>query len=753
MAFDLFGSPTTCDIRVGYISTETGFVDGISVYEANKYAKVNPGTQFVFRNREKVEYLNINEVNKLKPEDMLPEKRSGNKSCGNIVGLNPQGDTAKDISETIGDLPAIVGGSSEEVKLLGGKFEKDSVRVNFYGGGGVGVQGNPVIGSDGSLLDVDLIHGGFGYQYPPIVDIEDDKGVGSGAVVRALVGGGSSVIIDEFDREEDFEEYDLVKCAPALEKVGFGDRYGNDGKVLGAWDPSSYLGKKKDPLRAQIDKYQDILSKLKKDQRYDRKTDRILNWWTTRYEAPLAVTSPNKTSREKFDVQHYMWGGKRTVTALEQESPPPTPSNFKEVSFFVYTQGGHDRGLAFNFIAKDGSHKFSIKADKYRDGAVAVEEKIKIKVNTLYKVVSTGSHGSKGRGTEQGLITPSSFGKRGKEQDTGRSNTIFADLIGTNDDDDDLQIKAKLGTFAAGLRTKKYGHDSFELTYKLADSSAFKAKPTPKKRKAEVKTTIEDSFMNSYAISPVPPSNVKGSDNAGKTYTFEWEEDFPFDGDYVFRGQCDNVGKLYINNDPIVDLETWNDGPTPIKKTMTAGVHKIQLDLLNALEYEKIKRIKNLADVTAANTAESNVVTFKISSAADFANGIKIEGLGIDVSKTYKGPQIRETITKTVEYGRPYNVLLTSSNERSVSGSSGNVGLQFINLHPRNNPIKVTNNRTRLALKDEHGSDTNSSFTIDRVSRGTAKFSSNGKNIEIKGDKVEVTLTLSWNDNPKNASR
>ena len=88
------------------------------MYEANKYAKVNPGTQFVFRNREKVQYLNINEVNKLKPEDMLPEKRSGNKSCGNIVGLNPQGDTAKDISETIGDLPAIVGGSSEELNIL-----------------------------------------------------------------------------------------------------------------------------------------------------------------------------------------------------------------------------------------------------------------------------------------------------------------------------------------------------------------------------------------------------------------------------------------------------------------------------------------------------------------------------------------------------------------------------------------------------------------------------------------------------------
>ena len=752
MAFDLFGSPTKCDIRVGYISTETGFVDGISVYEANKYAKVNPGTQFIFRNREKVQYLNINEVNKLEPENMLPQKRSGNNSCGNIVGLNPQGDTTKDISESIGDFPSIVGGSSEEVKLLGGKFEKDSVRVNFYGGGGVGVQGNPVIGSDGSLLAVDLVHGGYGYQYPPIVDVDDDKGVGSGAVARALVGGGSSVTIDEFDREEDFEEYDLIQCAPDIEKIGFGDRYGNDGKTLGAWDPSSYIGKKKDPLRAEIDKYQDILSKLKKDQRYDRKTDRILNWWTTRYEAPLAVTSPNKTTREKYDVQHYAWGGKRTVSAIdigvESASPPPTPSNFKEVSFLVYTQGGHDRGLAFNFTAKDGSHKFSIKADKYRDGAHAVEEKIKVKVNTLYNVVSTGSH-RKGLGTEQGLLTPSSFGKRGKEQDKGRSQSIFADLIGTNDDDDDLQIKATLGIFAAGLKTKAHGHDSFELTYKLADSSAFKAKPTPKKRKAEVKTTIEDSFMNNHAISPVPPSNVKGSDNAGKTYTFEWEEDFPFDGDYIFRGQNDNVAKLYIDNDPIADLEGWKDGPTPIKKTMSAGVHKITIDLLNKLQYEKVKQIRNLASVTPSNPAESNVVTFKISSAAQFANGIKIEGLGIDVSKTYKGPQIKETITKTVEYGKPYDVVLTSSNQRNVSAVGGS-GIQYTGLKEETDRRWASNKRLEFDDDSEGGRsfDVNGAFTIDNVQGGSAVFDRSGKSINVKGSNVRVTLTYSWNDIP-----
>ena len=42
-----------------------------------------------------------------------------------------------------------------------------------------------------------------------------------------------------------------------------------------------------------------------------------------------------------------------------------------------------------------------------------------------------------------------------------------------------------------------------------------------------VDKTIKESFMNSYAISPVPASNVPGSDFAGRWCTFEWEEDFP----------------------------------------------------------------------------------------------------------------------------------------------------------------------------------------------------------------------------------
>ena len=55
-----------------------------------------------------------------------------------------------------------------------------------------------------------------------------------------------------------------------------------------------------------------------------------------------------------------------------------------------------------------------------------------------------------------------------------------------------------------------------------------------------------------------------------------------------------------------------------------------------------------------------------VTSSANYANGININGL-FDGEKTYKGPQINETFTRTVEYGRVYDVVLTSNTFRTVS--------------------------------------------------------------------------------------
>jgi hypothetical protein len=366
MSFNIFGPATTDSIRVGYISTDRGFVEGVSVCEANDYAKLNPGTQFVFKNRKYIKFLNINEVNKLTPNDLL-------------AGIN----TCEGIQLT-SDCPP--------------------PEAYFYGGGGVGVQGNPVFGFDGALLAVDLVSGGFGYQYPPIVEIKDGCGIGAGAVTRAVLGEVVETV-EVYDQEEDFEEYEI--CEPT--DVGYGNRYGPDGELLGEWDPTIYTNLTEDPIRREIQEYQDFLQK---------KTN---PWWSTRKAyAPLKLTSSTKTTRTKFDVT-------------------------------------------------DASYLEKQRAD--------------------------------------GAVNPVAW----------------------------------------------------------------------------------NEFMNTYAISPVPPSNVKGSDFAGIPFTFEWEEDFPYDGEYIFRGLCDNKVEFYLDNLKVSNLGGFNQGVTPIRKTLRAGVHRIRLDLLNIPIYETKK--------------------------------------------------------------------------------------------------------------------------------------------------------------------
>lgn len=363
MSFNIFGPASQNSIRVGYISTERGFIDNVTICEANDYAKLNPGTQFVFKTRNFVKYLNINEVNKLTPDDVL----STGSTCGGIV------------------------------------LDSDCgyPQAYFYGGGGVGVQGNPVIGADGSLLAVDIIHGGFGYQYPPIVEVKDKCGVGVGAVTRAVLGEIVETV-EYYDQEGDFEEYEL--CDPT--DVGYGLRYGPNGEVLGNWDPTLYANLTKDPIAIQIKEYQDFIQQLQTP------------WWTTRKKNPLRVTSGNRTTRIKHNVTYPAWS----------------------------------------------------------------------------------------------------------------------------------------------------------------------------------------DFLNAHAISPVPPSNAPGSDFAGQEFTFEWEEEFPYDGEYVFRAQADNIGRFYLDNQKLLETTEFKQDQTPksLTKTIKAGVHRIRIDLYNKPILEKVvtQESSGLVDVT-----------------------------------------------------------------------------------------------------------------------------------------------------------
>ena len=145
-------SQTSFDnIKVGYISETDGYIQNVSVSNANAYAELNPDTEFIFIDGdEKVRFLTISEVNALTPKNL---RRSD--PC--LTGDQPCGPPT----------------------------------LKFFGGGGVGASANPVVDVNGNLIAVDLVSGGFGYKIPPQVQVIDPCNNGSGAVLQSILGTGA----------------------------------------------------------------------------------------------------------------------------------------------------------------------------------------------------------------------------------------------------------------------------------------------------------------------------------------------------------------------------------------------------------------------------------------------------------------------------------------------------------------------------------------------------------------------------------
>ena len=54
-------------------------------------------------------------------------------------------------------------------------------------------------------------------------------------------------------------------------------------------------------------------------------------------------------------------------------------------------------------------------------------------------------------------------------------------------------------------------------------------------------------FQDRYAISPVPPLGLKGTDNGGVIYSNRWDIDIPYEGFYGLQGTVDNAGRILID--------------------------------------------------------------------------------------------------------------------------------------------------------------------------------------------------------------
>ena len=144
-------SQTSFDnITVGYISETDGYVQNVSLADANAYATLNPETEFIFIDGdEKVRFLTISEVNALTPKNLL-------RSDPCLIGDQPCGPP----------------------------------KLKFFGGRGVGATANPVVDVNGNLIAVDLVSGGFGYVSPPQVQVIDPCNNGSGAVLETIIENG-----------------------------------------------------------------------------------------------------------------------------------------------------------------------------------------------------------------------------------------------------------------------------------------------------------------------------------------------------------------------------------------------------------------------------------------------------------------------------------------------------------------------------------------------------------------------------------
>ena len=630
--FNIFGAATRDDIHVGYISTDRGMVSNVSICEANELAKKDPGMLFIFRNREEIKYININSVNKLTTEDLFEDV---GEECGIISGGNDEVGVASVKGITVDDTQIVC-----------------TPEVQVFGGGGLGVLANPIIGKDGSVMSIDADWPqGFGYEYKPVARVVDPCGIGAGAVLKVIMVDGTEEDLMEYIEYEDEEDFEDYKICPKNE-AGYGKRYNIRGSNDGEWNPNLYFDGGVLTFEQQLEKYKDFLLNAPNP------------WWTTRSQFPTKTTTGTKVSREKYDVNHWAWGS------------VPNPPGLGTIVGNLYLE------LFGRKPEQDGFTFWQKKLDKG-----STEEEIKLEMMTM---------------PEYALV-----------QKDGRWAENDHAWVG--------------GAFY---------------------------KPDLK------------NFMNSYAISPIPMSNVIPSDFGGQEHYFEWDIDFPHKGEYIFRFQCDNEGTLYVDGEKQGDYKLGSGGAggavlSPPEETKVdikkAGNHKIRVDLFNGQVMKKVAEQQKLDAL-----ATSDEVKFDIQVATLYGASATIEGLDISYGKTYgEAKKVNESVTKKVEYGRVYDVKITSDTirtENSTSTIGGSYPLVYTKL--KDGALRRINDR-RLEYDDRasnigfdrKANEFAGAFTIDNVVGGTAKFSADGSSVEVQGDEVKVTLTYNWDDNPRRSGR
>ena len=405
---------------------------------------------------------------------------------------------------------------------------------------------------------------------------------------------------------------------------------------MGDWDPTQILSLDRDTgFEQELDSYLDFLKSFNPNK----------PWWTTRDNNPVRVIGAK--GNVLYPVEHWAWGGSKIEDDL-----------YVSVEFEAFGQGSHkNRNVYFQFTSRDGRHSFRVKGvtGEKRSGKTR-RDVHQVLANTTYDVEIRTRQGRSAREKfkrldevvlEQGLLEDG--GRNAKEskkfQTSGqRSRIIFADVVGSANDNDDIQVMSNIGNFKAhDRRTIELAEEASDrvekrvanLTQKIQDAESsiknleekgpltksqvstleelkgdvnfferkideIRAKKKNRKtydltfrvnrRKDKTFTTeLEKTFMNRHAVSPQQASNLAGTDRSGKIYTMVWKQNFPHPGQYKFRGLCDHKGTVYFDGEFLMDLPGMRglrrNREKPSKfvsyDVKRSGPHQIKIELQN----------------------------------------------------------------------------------------------------------------------------------------------------------------------------
>lgn len=138
-----------------------------------------------------------------------------------IIGQGPKGGSCYDFNDVLSTANVMNSSSSDVIESFSQftSFAKTGQKtaagtcytglprsctpptVNIFGGGGIGATAVPLFGSivgggldkTGSIIGVQLTNPGFGYEFPPFVEITDECGQGYGAVARSVLNDDGSI--------------------------------------------------------------------------------------------------------------------------------------------------------------------------------------------------------------------------------------------------------------------------------------------------------------------------------------------------------------------------------------------------------------------------------------------------------------------------------------------------------------------------------------------------------------------------------